>query len=569
MSLRRLVGGLVLAVGLAGTALAQAPGVAIPAHAQLLGVRSWAPPPGADALASAQAALQAIQPEAPGGAAAEFHVPPRQAVWMALDLAVDPAGGPWVLELTHPSLRAADLVLPRADGQPLVLRGGRDVPMAERGGGRFPATFALPPDSASGTAYLRLMGTVPIRGQLLLQQRDDWKSQSRLQFWAMTVCFSVAACAVAYAMARAWRLRSRAYGLYALLALTIGAAGMFISGYGESWLWPAVADWRGPLASGMACLAAGLALLLAECAFTLEVRAPRFSRLLRFVGVICPLAGVLGLAFSLSVYQSISHVAATVATILGLCSFWFAWHTENRAAGWLLTGFVPVSLGVSITTLAVSGIVPFEPWVLMAMPLGSMLEAPFNLFGLSLLERRRALVQQSRAELERVSGPAAESRDAMLRRLGSSAAGASEEGGLLMLLRFPALAPGSPRLRVLDSVGVEHFLHAMMVAAVRPGNHVGRRAFHEIVLRNPQNSSEAAIRSLVTALFASALRCERHGIEPRDAALRIAYGRMKRAALPIEAAVGQLVAALDDPTRAGARRIEVDLDDLPAELSRP
>ena len=109
----------------------------------------------------------------------------------------------------------------------------------------------------------------------------------------------------------------------------------------------------------------------------------------------------------------------------------------------------------------------------------------------------------------------------------------------------------------------------MMVAAVRPGNHVGRRAFHEIVLRNPQDSSEAAIRSLVTALFASALRCERHGIEPRDAALRIAYGRMKRAALPIETAVGQLVAALDDPTRAGARRIEVDLDDLPAELSRP
>ena len=85
-----------------------------------------------------------------------------------------------------------------------------------------------------------------------------------------------------------------------------------------------------------------------------------------------------------------THVAATVATILGLCSFWFAWHTENRAAGWLLTGFVPVSLGVSITTLAVSGIIPFEPWVLMAMPLGSMLEAPFNLFGLSLLERRRA-----------------------------------------------------------------------------------------------------------------------------------------------------------------------------------
>lgn len=569
MSLRRWVFGLWVAVCLASVGFASSSAGETSARSQVLAVRVWTPAPGADDLAAAQAALHAIPPQAPAGAPAEFRVPPRQAVWMALDLSVDPAGGPWVLELTHPSLRAADLYLPGTEGQPVVLRGGRDVPMAERGGTRFPATFALPRDIPSGTAYIRLKGTVPIRGQFLLQQRDDWQSQSRRQFWAMTACFSVVACAVAYALARAWRLRSRAYGLYALLGLTIGAAGMFISGYGESWIWPAVADWRGPLASGMACLAAGLALMLAECAFALEVRAPRFSRLLRFTGVICPMAGVLGLAFSLSVYQSVSHVAATVATILGLCSFWFAWHTENRAAGWLLTGFVPVSLGVSITTLAVAGVIPFEPWVLMAMPLGSMLEAPFNLYGLNLLERRRALVQQSRAELARVSGPSGESRPAMLRRLGSSDPGTTGTAGLLMLLRFPALAPGSPRLRVLDSVGVEHFLHAMMVAAVRPGNHVGRRSFHEIVLRNPLDTSDGAIRGLVTALFAQALRCERHGIEPRDAVVRIAYARMDGGALSIEDVLGRLVAALDDPAREGARRIEVDLDDRPAALSRP
>lgn len=557
MSLRRLVFGLWAALCLASAGLASSPAGETSARSQVLAVRAWMPAPGADDLAAAQAAMPSIQPQPAGGGPAGFQVSPGQAVWMALDLSVDPAGGPWVLELTHPALRAAELHLPGKDG--VVLRGGREIPIAERGGARFPATFQLPPDTVSGTVYLRLRGTVPVRGQFLLQPRDAWKKQSWRQFWAMTACFSVVACAVAYALARAWRLRSRAYGLYALLGLAIGAAGLFISGYGESWLWPALDPWRGLLASGMACLSAGLALLLAECAFSLEVRAPRFSRLLRFMGVICPLAGVLGLAFSLSVYQWFSHVAATVATALILCSFWFAWHTENRAAGWLLVGFMPVSLGVSITTLAMAGVIPFEPWVLMAMPLGSMLEAPFNLYGLNLLERRRALVQQSRAELARVSGPSGESRPAMLRRLGSSAPGTAGTGGLLVLLRFPALAPGSPRLRVLDSVGVEHFLHAMMVAAVRPGNHVGRRSFHEIVLRNPLDTSDGAIRGLVTALFAQALRCERHGIEPRDAVVRIAYARMDGGPLSIEAALGRLVAALDDPALGGLRRVEVTL----------
>jgi hypothetical protein len=95
---------------------------------------------------------------------------------------------------------------------------------------------------------------------------------------------------------------------------------------------------------------------------------------------------------------------------------------------------------------------------------------------------------------------------------------------------------------------------------VRPGNHVGRRSFHEIVLRNPLDASDAAVRGLVTALFAQALRSDRFGIEPRDAVLRIAYGRLDTAQMSIEGALDRLVDALDDAARSGARRIEVDLN---------
>jgi len=212
-----------------------------PAHpGAVVAVRAWTPPVGRDDLDSARAALQ---PDAhvalPPGDRPEFRAEARQPIWYALDLEPGPEGLPRVLELTHPSLRAADLYLPGKDGPSVVLRGGRDIPMAQRSGARFPATFALPPDTPPGTAYLRLKSTVPTRGLFLLQPRDDWKSQSRWQFWAMTGCFAVVVCAVAYAMTRAWRLRSRAYGLYALLGLCIGMAGMFISGYGESWIWPA------------------------------------------------------------------------------------------------------------------------------------------------------------------------------------------------------------------------------------------------------------------------------------------------------------------------------------------
>ena len=562
MSLYRLVLGLLATLGAMCLVGASAEVGMAPALSGVLAIRVWTPHPPADDLVSAQAALRQTAPQLQPGAYPEFRTSPRQPVWLALDLAVDPQAGPWVLELTHPSIRAADLYLSHADDAPMVVRGGRDTPMAARANARFPATLALPADTTASTVYLRLKGTVPMRGQIRLQSLGEWRSQSRMQLAAMTVCFGVALLAVLYALGRAWHLRSRAYVRYAALGLSIAATGVFISGYGETWLWPWVADWRGPIASAMACVSAGLALLLAECAFALEVRAPRFALLLRVMGVLCPLAGVLGLGFDLAVHQMLSHGAAAAAIGMSLCSFWFAWRTENRAAVWLLLGFVPVSLGVGVTTLAVAGIIPFTPWVLMAMPLGSALEVPFNLYGLHLLEQRRALVLRSRAELDQVHAPAGESRQAMLRRLSGHRGdqGQATGVGLLMLLRFPALAPGSPRLRILDAVNVEHFLHSMMVAAVRPGNHVGRRSFHEIVLRNPLDASDAAVRGLVTALFAQALRSDRFGIEPRDAVLRIAYGRLDTAQMSIEGALDRLVDALDDAARSGARRIEVDLN---------
>ena len=542
-----------------------------PVTSRVLAVRVWTPPPGADDLASAQKALQPGVQGPLSGNRPEFRVPARQPVWFALDLPADPQGRALVLELTHPSIRAADLYLPQDGEAPLVLRSGRDVPLQARGNARFPATLELPPAEGARTAYLRLKGTVPLRGEFLLQPRSDWKRQSNWQFGAMSVCFSITLLAVAYALWSAWRLRSKAYGLYALLGLSIGVTGMFISGYGEAWAWPRLSEWRAVISSAMACVSAGLALLLAERAFALEVRAPRFSLLLRLMGVLCPLAGVLGMAFDISVHQMLSHGAASAAIVMSLCSFWIAWRTDNRVAVWLLLGFVPVSLGVGLTTLAVAGLIPFTPWVLMAMPLGSALEVPFNLYGLRLLEQRRALVLQSRAEIAHATGPQGESQQAMLRRLARPAAApAGPTGaGLLMLLRFAELAPGSARLRALDSVDVEHFLHAMMASAVRPGSHVGRRSFHEIVVRNPLQQSDGAVRSLLTGLFAQALRCEHFGIEPRDAVLRIAYARLDAGAPGVEAAIVRLGEALDAPSRAGLRRVEVDLNPNSPRRSAP
>ena len=132
MSLYRLVLGLLATLGAMCLVGASADVGMAPALSGVLAARVWTPHPPADDLVSAQAALRQTAPQLQPGAYPEFRTSPRQPVWLALDLAVDPQGGPWVLELTHPSIRAADLYLSHADDAPMVVRGGRDTPMAAR-----------------------------------------------------------------------------------------------------------------------------------------------------------------------------------------------------------------------------------------------------------------------------------------------------------------------------------------------------------------------------------------------------------------------------------------------------
>ncbi|MGE3349395.1 MAG: 7TM diverse intracellular signaling domain-containing protein [Ramlibacter sp.] len=539
----------------------QVPSATMAPASAIVALRRWTPPADEDDLAPAVAALDQVAPEPAGSL--RFHAAARQPVWYALDLSGTASIEPLVLELTHPSVRWADLYLTRTGREVLHLHRDRETLKPEPYGNhvRFRATFVLPASAQPRTVYLRLASTVNVRGGFNLLPQATWARRTAWQLAAMGLCFAAAAGAALFALARALALRSAAYGLYCALTLAIGLSGIVITGFGEGWVWPGLAPWRGEMAAALSCVASGLALLLARQAFALEVRAPRFSRALWWLGLACPMAGIVGVVLPLQLQQWISHACAVTAMVMGLGSFWLAWRTANRVAFWLLVGYTPVVLGVALVTLGIAGVLPFAPWLLLAMPLGGALEIPFNLYGLHLLQQRRAVVQRSLADLGRLSRLAGEPRAGMLSRLAHGPEVVAELPPVftLMLLRFDGLAPGTPTLRELDAVCVERYLHATMSATVRPDNQVGRWTFNEIVVRHAWRRSEAGISDFVTTVFAQALRCERFDIPARSTLLRVASAQVDGKRLTVEDALARLTAALDDPARARQRRIDLDL----------
>jgi 7TM diverse intracellular signalling/7TMR-DISM extracellular 2 len=527
--------------------------------------RIWLPPAGADNFESALAALQQTPTTQGLGAKSDFQLQTRQTAWYALDLTSN-ANQPMVLELAHPSVRSADLYLPQDGAAPAVIRSGRDIAAHLRSDARFPASILLPAHTGTRTVYLRLSTIVPLRGQFIYQTQHQWAAQTGWLRSALTAYLCIALLAASYAVYRAIALRSKAYALYATLNLSIALTAMFISGYGEAWAWPALSNWRGELSTAFACISSGLVLLLAQRAFALDVQAPKLSRALLILGLASVLLGIGGAALDLVVHKTLSELAVAVAITMGLGSFLFAWRTTNRPAMWFLMGYTPVIVGSSITNLAFAGLIPFMPWVLLTMPLGCMLEVPFNFYALHLLEKRRSRVQRSLIKVTQGDGVLEESRQAIANRLSAVPAdphAAAPKWCSFMLLRFEALAPGSSVVGRLDAVKLEQYFHAMMATALASATQVGRWSFHELVLRLDLNESpKAQVENLLTALFAQALRNEPYGMHSRDSGLRIAYAYLNGNATSPEIALQHLSDTLNDVAKINLRKIKVDLSSL-------
>ncbi len=485
-------------------------------------VRAWTQTAPEVSFEAARDALANVPLTASEDGEVEFRTPPLRPVWLQLTLAPHVGPEPMVLELTHGAVRNAALYeidaqerfTMRSAGQ----HAGFDLPDA-----RFPATFLLPPTSTTRSVWLRLDTPVITRGEILWLPKSQWQPLVQAQFHIQTALFALALLVVVYALWRALALGSGAYALYGATALSLCLTAMFITSYGSARFWPALIPWRGPIAAALACISSGLVLLLARRAFALELSAPRWSVALLWVGTACALAGLAGSLLSVQGFQMLSHVAALTAAIMGMASVWLAWRTGNPVAIWLLAGFTPVMAAALTTTLGIAGVVPFHPWMLLAMPLGGVLEVPFNLYGLALLQRRRALLRQSLSAIAQGSGPHLETRPALLRRMaGAPATGGGAIRGMLTLLRFEGLAPGGEATRELDPLQIERYFHSMIALAVRPGNQVGRWSLQELVVFDPQFRSELAMRDLISALFAQALRCER--LRPVAGPDRAAHG---------------------------------------------
>lgn len=314
-----------------------------------------------------------------------------QSLWIRFTVPPTPANERWYLEVPYSGVDKVTLYSRDAGGPWQARAAGDALPVAS-----WPVPHRhplLPLHVSPGETHTHLLRVengaafgVPLR---FVSEGYLGRSEQRVSL-ALGMYFGLVALAVLLAVVGAVTLRDRAYSLYALSALLMGAAQAAMTGLGGAHLWPEWAWWNGVSAHVMPLFAtSSLQLFFAEVVSLRERSRVLYWLLLALAAASAPIA--VAMMFSPDAEERIRLLVAYVVTAMASGLGVAAWAAlrGDRYAPWLLLGSLPVAVGAFAPVARAAGLIPVSFWTNHGMQIAIAIELPVMLILLALRSQHR------------------------------------------------------------------------------------------------------------------------------------------------------------------------------------
>jgi diguanylate cyclase (GGDEF)-like protein len=326
------------------------------------------------------------------------------AVWLHIPVAIGAhAPGNWVARLEYPLLNEVDFVV--FDRQGLVVhqsRTGSLTPFSQR-----PLqTRALSADLhlQPGQSYDVMVRIRTMTAVIVPLHFMPWSSVNELESRDQ-ILFGILGglmlFMLAYSLSRWISLRQPAFLAYAGVLSANGAFALALYGVGAQYLWPDSA-WLATQVSAGSSLAV-VAANLYFCLYALEVR-QSWPRLATAVQIAAAVVLTLLAAFLLGVisYRQ-GALAASIGVVCHVALFLpvvvMRWRRDDRAAPFMVAGWLSFAAGMLVITTLLRGLLPVNGWTLYGAQFGATGEMLCWLMVLGLrVEHLREAAERSRRE---------------------------------------------------------------------------------------------------------------------------------------------------------------------------
>lgn len=328
----------------------------------------------------------------------------RTAVWLHAVLEVDArAPATWVARIDYPLLNSVDLHVFDADGRPIHhTHTGSLVPHRERG--LDTRALAMELHLQPGQRHDLLVRVQSASALIVPMELLQWPAASALE--SRELAFQGLVCGLtlfmlSYSLSRWVTLRQPMFLAYTVLLLSTLLFWLTLFGTGTQYLWPGNA-W---LASNLTA-AASLSAAAANIVFSLHaLDVPRsWPRLARVMYGLVVLVVLCLLLFAIGVIDyrgcaAIGSVAATSHFALLIPTALVRWREGDRAAAFLLLGWLLFATGLILFTTLLRGLWPANAWTIHGAQLGAIGEMLCFLMVLGLrVEHLRETAERSRRE---------------------------------------------------------------------------------------------------------------------------------------------------------------------------
>ncbi|MCC2673487.1 MAG: diguanylate cyclase [Ramlibacter sp.] len=327
----------------------------------------------------------------PTSAESIYSLNRSRSLWVRFTVPPSPTSERWYLEIPYPGVDAVTLYSRDAAGRWQARAAGDSLPVAAWA---VPHRHPLLPLHVSPSEpHVHLLHVengaafgVPLR---FVSESYLARSEQRVSL-ALGMYFGLAALAVLLAAVGAVTLRDRAYSLYALSVVLMGATQAAMTGLGGAHLWPEWVWWNGMAAHVMPLFAvASLQLFFAEVVSLRDRSRVLYWLLLALAAASAPAA--IAMMFSAEVAERLRllviYVVTASASGLGVA----AWASlrGDRYAPWLLLGTLPVAIGAFGPVARAAGLIPTSFWTNHGMQIAIAIELPVMLILLALRSQHR------------------------------------------------------------------------------------------------------------------------------------------------------------------------------------
>lgn len=310
----------------------------------------------------------------------------------------------WIMEINYPLLNQIDFYISDGNGGFLHSQSGNLFPFNTRDIAHRNIIFTLPSSFQPQEIYLRVDTESAMIIPVSIRELKDFIGIAEKEYIMLGIYYGIIILGIFYYLLMYIRDKASSYLYHIFYVASVGLFLLTYNGLSFQYLWPDNTWWERNSINFFIMLALFSAILFTYKIMPVKKHSSFFSKLLLVVGIIIICIAPLTLLINFTLAMRIGIFTVLASAIVVIAATGICWYKKYRPAGFILIGWIFLSIGVFIMSMRSLGLVADTFLTKYGVQIGFTIKIIFISIGLSdrmhILHTEKEKIEEKNRKLE-------------------------------------------------------------------------------------------------------------------------------------------------------------------------